>query len=103
MPASELVSSTKASSSMKSSISLWRSSASSVMSESAVEKVGEGVRSARRSFTQPWKIGELGWDGGQQKCKVVTTTVRRNTEKEKEKEPKSPKDRKKKRRVERKT
>lgn len=24
-----------------------------------MEKVGEGVRSARCSFTQPWKIGEL--------------------------------------------
>lgn len=24
-----------------------------------MEKVGEGVRSARRSFTQPWKMGEL--------------------------------------------
>lgn len=59
MPASELVSSTNASSSIKSDISLWRSSASSVISESVVEKVGEGVRSARRSFTQPWKMGEL--------------------------------------------
>lgn len=30
------------------------------MSESAVEKVGEGVRSASRcSLTQPWKMGEL--------------------------------------------
>lgn len=59
MPASELVSSTNASSSIKSDISLWRSSASSVISESVVEKVGEGVRSARRSLTQPWKMGVL--------------------------------------------
>lgn len=30
-----------------------------MISESVVEKVGEGVRSARRSLTQPWKMGEL--------------------------------------------
>ncbi|TNN87681.1 hypothetical protein EYF80_002028 [Liparis tanakae] len=59
VPASELVSSTKASSSIKSDISLCRSSASSVISESVVEKVGEGVRSAKCSLTQPWKMGEL--------------------------------------------
>lgn len=29
------------------------------MSESAVEKVGDGVRSASRSLTQPWNMGEL--------------------------------------------
>lgn len=62
MPASELVSSTNASSSIKSDISLWRSSAISVISESVVENVGEGVRSAKCSLTQPWKIGELGDD-----------------------------------------
>lgn len=75
MPASELVSSTNASSSMKSDISLWRSSASSVISESEVEKVGEGVRSARCSLTQPLKMGEL-LDGGKGLGTVAGTEER---------------------------